>query len=61
MVFNEIMKNPNIINEIKKNIYIKDDSILNDLEQYNELNDQGIQMFYKNLYERIINVGEFTS
>ncbi len=61
MVFDEIMKNPNIINEIKKNIYIKKDSVLDDLEQYNELNDQGIQMFYKNLYERIINVGEFTS
>ena len=61
MVFDEIMKNPNIINEIKKNIYIKKDSVLDDLEQYNELNDQGIQMFYKNLYDKIINVGEFTS
>lgn len=60
LIFNEIMQNPNIINEIKKNIYIKNDSILNDLQQYTELNDQGIPMFDKSLHDRIINVGEFT-
>jgi hypothetical protein len=60
LVFNEIMQNPNIINEIKKNIYIKNDSVLNDLQQYTELNDQGIRTYDESLHDRIVNVGEFT-
>tara|TARA_B100000282_G_C31737275_1_gene494158 strand:+ start:150 stop:1919 length:1770 start_codon:yes stop_codon:yes gene_type:complete len=58
-VFNEIMKNPNIINEIKKNIYIKNDSVLNDLQNYTELKNKS-SIYDKNLYDKIINVGEFT-
>ena len=58
-VFNEIMKNPNIINEIKKNIYIKNDSVLNDLQNYTELKNKSY-IYDKNLYDKIINVGEFT-
>ena len=51
-IFNEIMNNKNIISEVEKNIYIKNDSILNDLQQYT-------QQFDKKLYNKIINVGEF--
>ena len=58
-VFNEIMNNKNIITEVEKNIYIKKDSILNDLRQYTELQEQGIGLFDEDLYNRIINVGEF--
>ena len=60
-VFNEIMNNKNIITEVEKNIYIKKDSILNDLRQYTELQEQGIGLFDEDLYNRIINVGEFTN
>ena len=59
LVFNEIMKNPNIINEIKKNIYIKNDSVLNDLQNYTELKNKKF-IYDKNLYDKIINVGEFS-
>ena len=58
-IFNEIMNNPNILNEIKKNIYIKDNSVLNDLYQYNELKSNGLDLFKDRLYDSIINVGEF--
>lgn len=51
-IFNEIINNKNIISEVEKNIYIKNDSILNDLQQYTEQFDQ-------DLYNKIINVGEF--
>ncbi len=61
MVFNEIMKNPCIINEIKKNIYIKKDSVLDDLQKYSQLTNKTYPTFDKNLYDKIINVGEFTS
>ena len=54
------MQNPNIINEIKKNIYIKNNSVLNDLQQYTQLNDQGIRTYDESLHDRIVNVGEFT-
>jgi len=58
-VFNEIMNNKKIITEVEKNIYIKNDSILNDLRQYTELQEQDIKIFDKDLYNKIINVGEF--
>ena len=51
-IFNEIMNNKKIITEVEKNIYIKKDSILNDLKQYTE-------QFDEDLYNKIINVGEF--
>ncbi len=51
-IFNEIMNNKKIITEVEKNIYIKKDSILNDLRQYT-------QQFDEDLYNKIINVGEF--
>ena len=51
-IFNEIMNNKKIITEVEKNIYIKKDSILNDLRQYTE-------QFDEDLYNKIINVGEF--
>ena len=55
-IFNEIMSNPNIIHEIKKNIYVKD-NILEDLESINNIDDQSLE--YRDLKNRIINVGEF--
>ena len=59
MIFNEIVSNPYIMNEIKKNIYIKPNSVLNDLQENTRLNEGGIQLFSDDLYNRIINVGEF--
>tara|TARA_B100001093_G_scaffold97959_1_gene89963 strand:- start:1748 stop:3700 length:1953 start_codon:yes stop_codon:yes gene_type:complete len=59
MIFHEIVSNPNIINEIKKNIYIKNNSVLNDLQKYNELKEESTQLFNDDLHDRIINVGEF--
>ena len=59
MIFNEIVSNPYITNEIKKNIYIKPNSILNDLQEHTLLNEGGIKLFNDDLYNRIINVGEF--
>ena len=50
------MKNPNIIQEIKKNIHVKD-NILEDLERANMIDKDSDE--YKELVERIINVGEF--
>ena len=56
LIFKEIMKNPNIIQEIKKNIHVKD-NILEDLERANMIDKDSDE--YKELVERIINVGEF--
>ena len=56
LIFKEIMKNPNIIQEIKKNIHVKD-NILEDLERANLIDKESEE--YKELVERIINVGEF--
>jgi hypothetical protein len=60
MIFNEIVSNPYIMNEIKKNIYIKNNSVLNDLQENTRLNEGGLKSFNNDLYDRIINVGEFT-
>ncbi len=58
-VFNEIMTNKKIIEEIKKNIHIKD-NILGDLEKINEegLEKNNPELFNK-LKSKIINVGEY--
>lgn len=57
-IFEEIMTNPNIINEIKKNIYVEN-NILADLERAGsgklDLNSEE----YNSLKNRIINVDEF--
>jgi len=57
-IFNEIMTNQNIINEIKKNIYVEN-NILADLERAGsgklDLNSEE----YLSLKNRIINVDEF--
>ena len=59
-IFEEIMNNPNIINEIKKNIYVEN-NILADLERAGsgklDLNSEE----YKSLKNRIINVDEFNN
>jgi len=55
-IFNEVMTNENIMNEIKKNIYIKD-NILEDLQNVNMLDKDDPK--YEILKNRIINVGEF--
>ena len=55
-IFKEIMNNPQILNEIKKNIHTKD-TILDDLEKFTKLKDQKIHD--QNLYNKIIQVGEF--
>tara|TARA_B100000123_G_C25740932_1_gene433933 strand:+ start:4274 stop:6220 length:1947 start_codon:yes stop_codon:yes gene_type:complete len=58
-VFNEIMSNKKIIEEIKKNIHIKD-NILADLEKINEegLETENPELFNK-LKNKIINVDEY--
>ncbi len=57
-IFNEIMNNPNIINEIKKNIHVED-NILYDLEKAGseDINKNSIE--YESLKNKIINVDEF--
>ena len=59
-IFEEIMNNPNIINEIKKNIYVEN-NILADLERAGsgelDLNSEE----YQSLKNRIINVDEFNN
>ena len=57
-IFNEIMTNSNIINEIKKNIHI-DNNILSDMENFNLLSDKSIKD--EDLYNKIINVDEFVN
>ena len=56
-IFQEIMDNPNIVKEIKKNIYVKD-NILADLERANQIEDKNSSEYTK-LAHRIINVDEF--
>ena len=53
--FKEIMNNPKIIEEIKKNIVLKD--IIEDLDRVNTLDN--LSDDYNKLKDRIINVGEF--
>ncbi len=55
IVYNEIMSNPKVMEEIKKNIYIKN-NILEDLETANTLDKDSVE--YKELHDKIINVGE---
>ena len=55
-VFDEVMKNKSIINEIKRNIHIKD-NILEDLGNVNSYDKLSPE--HKNLKNKIINVGEF--
>ena len=55
-VFDEVMKNKKIINEIKRNIHIKD-NILEDLGNVNSYDKLSPE--HKNLKNKIINVGEF--
>ena len=54
-IFNEILNNENILNEIKKNIYLK--GILNDFDKISKLDEDSNE--YKNLKNKIINVGEY--
>ena len=54
-VFYEILNNENILNEIKKNIYLK--GILNDFDKISKLQEDSKE--YKNLKNKIINVGEY--
>ena len=55
-VFNEIMSNVKIMEEIKKNIHVKN-NILEDLEKANALGKDSLE--YKELHNKIINVGEY--
>ncbi len=55
IVFNEIMNNKNIMTELKKNIYIKN-NILADLEDIHNYNSNSEE--YLTLKEKIINVDE---
>lgn len=55
-VFAEIMQNPNIVSEIKKNIHV-DGNILEDLEMVNFIDKNNKE--YRPLVDKIINVGEF--
>ncbi len=55
LIFKEIRDNKNIINEIKKNIFIK--GILSDFEKISKLKENTEE--YNILKEKIINVGEY--
>ena len=57
-IFEEIMSNEKIMDEIRKNIHIEN-NILEDLEQFNLLNEKGA--WDSNLENRIINVDEFSN
>ena len=57
-IFNEIMNNPNIINEIKKNIHVED-NILYDLEKACSEDIDKNSIEYESLKNKIINVDEF--
>lgn len=54
-MFREIMENPNIMNEIKKNVYMK--GILKDFEEIETLDKNTVK--YNILKNRIINVDEY--
>ena len=54
-IFREIMENPNIVNEIKKNVYLK--GILKDFEEIETLDKNTAK--YSILKNRIINVDEY--
>jgi phosphoserine phosphatase len=56
-IFKEILDNKNILNEIKKNIHVKD-NILEDLEKINNISDTNLNE-YLSLKNKIINVDEF--
>ena len=56
-IFNEIMNNEKIINEIKKNIYTQN-TILHDLDVAGTIGDKSTER-YKILHNNIINVGEY--
>ena len=58
IIFNEIMNNKNIINEIQKNVHT-DNNILGDMIEFNDLNK--INIFDDNLNNKIINVGEYNN
>ena len=58
LIFNEIMNNPNIINEIKKNIHVED-NILYDLEKAGSEDIDKNSIEYESLKNKIINVDEF--
>ena len=58
LIFNEIMNNPNIINEIKKNIHVED-NILYDLEKAGSDDIDKNSIEYESLKNKIINVDEF--
>lgn len=57
-IFEEIMNNPNILNEIKKNIYVEN-NILADLERAGSDDIDINSQEYNSLKNRIINVDEF--
>jgi len=56
-IFNEIMNNEKIINEIKKNIYTEN-TILHDLDVAGTIGDKSTER-YKTLHSNIINVDEY--
>lgn len=56
-IFQEIMENPNIVNEIKKNVYMK--GILKDFEEIETHDKNSVK--YNILKNRIINVDEYVN
>ena len=58
-IFNEIMNNQAILNELEKNIYIEN-TVINDMKQANIIRDKNSSEFL-NLKNKIINVGELSN
>jgi len=56
-IFNEIMNNENIMNEIKKNIFYEN-TIIHDMENINNIEDNN-NVIVDNLKQEIINVEEY--
>ena len=56
-IFNEIMSNEDIMKEIKKNIYIPDNSIIHDFSLLEEFKNDEEKV--KEIKTRVINVGEY--